>query len=233
MSPKDVARVWVRYARAVLGVPVGQIALRNRFPTSHFHEGATVDARSSLEGFNVIFGNTNVLNSSLGRHTYIQKNSSVMNSRIGRFCSIAANVKIGLGRHPIEMVSTHPAFYSNSQPLAKTFSPVDSYNPFQPIDIGNDVWIGQSALVIDGVKIGNGAAIAANAVVTKDVPPYAIVAGVPAKLVRFRFGKDTIDALESIKWWDKPDEWLAANRQLFADPAEFVRQVGESTVDGT
>lgn len=118
------------------------------------------------------------------RRSYIySKNSVVVNAIIGKFCSIAAGVNIGLGQHPVEYVSTHPSFYSVSQPIAKTYSGSDLFEPFKGrINIGHDVWIGQNVLVMDGLKIGTGAIIAAGAVVTKDVPPYAIVAGVPARL---------------------------------------------------
>ncbi len=100
-------------------------------------------------------------------------------------------MSIGLGRHPTSHVSTHPSFYSVSQPLSKTFSKYDTFNCFERTSIGHDVWIGESALVVDGVKISTGAIIAAGAVVTKDVPAYAIVAGVPARVIKYRFSEET------------------------------------------
>lgn len=222
--------VWVRYARWLLNVPLTKISLQNRFPTCHFYDGAIVDERSSLGKYNVLFHNTIIFNSSLGDHTYVQKDSNILNCTIGKFCSIAANVNIGLGRHPVEQVSTHPAFYSRTQPIARTFSAADSYDPFKPIVIGNDVWIGRSALVMDGVSVGNGAVIAANAVVTKDVPAYAIVGGVPATLIRYRFDKETIAQLEALQWWNKPDEWLAENSGAFSTPEKLLQSLREKAV---
>lgn len=220
-----IMRVWAGYVRSLLSVPLTRISLQNRFPTCRFYDGATVDPRSSLGKYNVLFQNTIVVNSSLGDHTYVQKDSNILNCRIGRFCSIAANVSIGLGRHPVEQVSTHPAFYSATQPLAKTFSGTDSYDPFRPIEIGNDVWIGKCALIMDGVRVGNGAVIGANAVVTRDVPAYAIVGGVPASLIRYRFDEETIGWLEALKWWDEPEDWLAENSCAFATPARLLERL--------
>jgi phosphonate metabolism protein (transferase hexapeptide repeat family) len=203
------------------------VALRRRFPTCEFYDGALVDANSSLGKYNVIFDNTTICNSSIGNHTYVQKNSNISNCKIGKFCSIAPNVNIGLGQHPIERVSTHPAFYSSTQPLAISFADADTYDPLKPIIIGNDVWIGHSALVMDGIAIGNGAVVAANAVVTTDVPPYAIVGGVPARIIRFRFDQLTCSRLNASEWWDKPEEWLAENCRKFANPEEFLKMVDD------
>ncbi len=190
-----------------------------------FHDGVVIDSNSKLEKYNVIFNNTTICNSFLGDHTYIQRNSSVLNCAIGKFCSIGPNVNIGLGQHPIERVSTHPAFYSITQPLALTFAIGDTFEPYKPIEIGNDVWMGHSSLIMDGVKIGNGAVIAANSVVTTDVPPYAIVGGVPAKIIRYRFDDETIRKIESSKWWDRPEEWLRKNCSYFEDTEEFLKRI--------
>ncbi len=83
------------------------------------------------------------------------------------------------------------------------------------LKIGNDVWIGANVLILDGVTIGNGAIIAAGAVVTKDVPPYAVVGGVPAKIIKYRFNKEEIDFLEQLKWWEKDEKWLTEYGKYF------------------
>ena len=231
MNFLSALKVWIRFFRRALGVPATAVALQRKFPTCQFYEGATLDSRSSLGSYNVIFQNTTIYNSVLGSHTYVQKNSGILNSKIGKFCSIASHVSVGLGRHPIEQVSTHPAFYSSTQPIAKTFSGTDIYDPFSPIVIGNDVWIGRGAIVMEGVMIGNGAVVAANAVVTKDVPAYSIVGGVPAKVMRYRFDEDTVRALEALKWWDKPDDWLVEHCRYFAAPASLFEKVRQESTD--
>ena len=231
MSLKTLLKIWARYFKRVLRIPRMNVALRKRFPTCEFYDGAFVDGCSTLGKYNVIFENSTISNSSLGSHTYVQKHSSVFNCRIGKFCSIAPNVNIGSGQHPIDRVSTHPAFYSVTQPLAKSFATVDTFEPFKPITIGNDVWIGHSALVLDGTNIGNGAVVAANAVVTEDVPPYAIVGGVPARIIRYRFDEITARKLEEIEWWNKSDEWLAAHCKYFANPGELLAVFDRKNVE--
>jgi acetyltransferase-like isoleucine patch superfamily enzyme len=139
----------------------------------------------------------------IGEWTYgtpsIRSGRAARALKIGRFCAIAYGVVIILGEeHRIDWVTTYP--FSRLFPKAKRF-------PGHPrskgdVIIGNDVWVGRDALILSGVEIGNGAVIAARSVVAKDVPPYSIVAGNPAKLVRFRFNKSVITDLQRIAWWN-------------------------------
>ena len=177
--------------------------LQRRFPTCIFYPGAAVDERSILGKYNVIFSNATVNNSKIGDHTFIQRNSNLNHSIIGKFCSIAQGVTVGLGQHPTGSVSTHPAFYSKTQPLAKSYSQKDIFEPFRQTIIGHDVWIGQNSLVTDGVRVNTGAIIAAGAVVTKDIPEYAIAAGVPAKVIKFRFDTHIREKILETRWWGK------------------------------
>ena len=135
---------------------------------------------------NIIYGYATVVNSEFGDYTYVGGHSMVQNATLGKFCSIAEGVHIGLGIHPTHLKSTHPAFYSPQSHW--DIKPDLSLNieEYKHITIGDDVWIGVNAMVMDGVTIGNHAVVAAGAVVTKDVPEYAIVGGVPAKFIRFR-----------------------------------------------
>jgi acetyltransferase-like isoleucine patch superfamily enzyme len=215
--------ILIRYFWQQFRVPIIKIALFKRFPTCVFYDGVFVDDVSSLGQFNTFFANTKVGRSTIGSHTFVQKNSNIFNCEMGKFCSIASSVSIGLGQHPIGQVSTHPAFYSFTQPIAKTFVDADKFKPYKLTVIGNDVWIGHSVLVMDGIVIGNGAIVAANAVVTKDVPPYAIVGGVPAKVIKFRFSAEHIGKLNNLEWWNKSDEWLRKHSDLFSDPDLFVK----------
>ena len=145
-----------------------------------------------------------------GRCSYFTKNLNVANKEqtvIGHFCSIGKNVRLGHGEHPKDFLSTSPYFYFDL--LKWKNKEAKSYNNFfycEPIVIGNDVWIGDDVLVKNGVKSGNGAIVGACSVVTHDVPPYAIVAGVPARIIRYRFDEKTRKELLKLQWWNLPDE---------------------------
>lgn len=190
---------------------------------------------TSFEGYNTLFKNVSCIDSVMGEYSYIQKDSFILNTKIGKFCSIADHVRTGFGNHPIQMVSTWPGFYYDTTPELKyTFHKGASLiNAFRTVggggkflvEIGNDVWIGSHVLIMDGVKIGDGAVIAAGAVVSKDVEPYAIYGGVPAKLIKYRFQKDVIDSFLELKWWDKDIEWIKRNFQQFQNTDEFVKTI--------
>jgi virginiamycin A acetyltransferase len=129
----------------------------------------------------------------IGAHSYMNGGWIRERVTIGRFCSIAYNVTIGMGNHATHLLSSHP-FATKANFDNKYDSPflAKSYDWSKRTIIGHDVWIGQGVIVLLGVTVGNGAVLAAGAVVTKDVPPYAIVGGVPAKIIRYRFDEQTI-----------------------------------------
>lgn len=126
-----------------------------------------------------------------------------INSIVGRYCSIAGGLKVIGPEHPLDCFTTSPITYEyeflggNAQPF-----PLKSIKANQKLIIGNDVWIGQNVSLRAGITVGDGAVIAANAVVVKDVPPYAVVGGVPAKIIKYRFSKSEIQSLLEIKWWN-------------------------------
>jgi virginiamycin A acetyltransferase len=160
---------------------------------------------------------------SVGKYTYghrplCYKNSPV--AAIGAFCSFGPNIGLSMGNHPVNLVSTSPVFYLDKWGIV-TETRNDVLPPDGPIHIGHDVWIGIDATLLSGINIGNGAVIAAGAVVTRDVPPYAIMGGVPAKLIRYRFDEPTISRLLASKWWTWPDEKLRAEAASFLNPASF------------
>jgi acetyltransferase-like isoleucine patch superfamily enzyme len=145
--------------------------------------------------------------------------------RIGKYCSISTQVIIFLGsEHRMDWVSTYPFPY-----LWKEASSIKGH-PYSKGDvvIGNDVYIGYHATILSGVAIGDGAGIGAGSVVTKDIPPYAIVAGNPAQIIRYRFGEETIQALLKIKWWDWSNEKVRENVHLICSDSidEFVKKFG-------
>ena len=125
-----------------------------------------------------------------------------------------------VGRHRIENVSTFPlraCFIQGGKPDDEALPP-------ETITIGNDVWIGARAVIVSNVTIGHGAVVGAGAVVTRDVSPYAVVGGVPAKIIKMRFNPEQIEKLLEIAWWDWPEERIRSNIDLFyGDPDEFIR----------
>lgn len=158
-------------------------------------------------------------NSIIGDYTYIGPSARIIHAKIGKFCSISGDTCIGMGSHPLDYLSTSPIFFSKNNSIGIAWVDSMSYKEYQEITIGNDVWIGARAMVLGGVKIGDGAVIAAGAVVTRDVPPYAVVGGVPAKVIKFRFDEPEISRLEKLKWWNLPDSALKLNISLFQNEA--------------
>ena len=142
---------------------------------------------------------------SIGDYTYINKNTTVENCQIGKYCSISEGVKINPVNHNFKLKTTHPILGDNGHYGLKN----------KKVIIGNDVWISLNVIILQGVTIGNGAVIGAGAVVTHDIPPYSIAVGVPAKVVKYRFDKQTINELEQIRWWDWPEEKIIKNSDYF------------------
>ena len=204
--------------------------LRCRFKESILHDDVLVDAHSKLGRYNVLFNRVCLVDSSIGDHTYVQQDSQIISATIGKFCSIGMRVNIGLPRHAIETASSHPIFYLKNTPLAKTYCVQDKMDVMRHTIIGHDVWIGQSAMVMGGVRIGTGAVIGAGAVVTKDVPDYGIVVGVPAKILRYRFEASTRQRLLASKWWEMSEEWLQLHVDNFLVPEDLLVQLEKNPV---
>ncbi len=180
--------------------------------------GSNVALDSFFEGMNKVADNA-TFRGYMGYGSYIGGNSSI-DGKIGRYSSVSYNVITVSGNHPSsDFVSTHPAFFSAAKQAG--FSYVDesifeettyAEGKYKTV-IGNDVWIGANVLIMSGVHIGDGAIIAAGAVVTRDVEPYEIVGGVPAKRIRMRFSEEQISYLQGLRWWDKPNQWLKENAE--------------------
>lgn len=152
-------------------------------------------------------------NSRVGRYSRINPGCKIMNTTIGNFTAIGRDTTIGLGRHPMDYLSTQNIFYKNNKMTNKWVKQI--HLPPMNIHIGSDVWIGIEAMIMDGVKIGNGAVIGARSVVTKDVPPYAIVVGQPARIIKYRFSEEIIEELEKIQWWNLNDEVISSKINFF------------------
>lgn len=156
------------------------------------------------------------VSSTMARHSFCGYDCEIANAKIGAFVSIANGVIIGGGRHPMEWIAMSPVFYKGRDSVKTKYSEHERPPP-KPVEIGNDVWIGRNAVILPGVCIGHGAVVGAAAVVTKDVPPYTIVAGNPARVIRRRFSDDEVDALLEYRWWDFEDA------KLYKDAAYFNR----------
>ena len=160
----------------------------------------------------------------IGKKTYISPNSRISMTTIGKFCSIGPNFICGYGIHPINGISTAPCFYSTLKQNGMTYTSEDKIEERKRIIIGNDVFIGMNVSILDGITVADGAVIGAGAVVTKDVPPYAVVAGVPAKIIKYRFSEEQIEKLLKIKWWNFDDEKLQDVEKMFFDVDEFIEK---------
>lgn len=167
-----------------------------------------------------------VSDSEMGRYSYIGEHTSMLYTKVGNFTSISNYCAIGGGAHPIDWVSTSPMF-NRSGGILKTKFSSNEYNPFALTKIGNDVWIGANSLIKAGVIISDGAVVGMGSVVTKDIGPYEIWAGNPAKYIRKRFDEETIKKLLEIKWWDWEDQILIKYSEYFNDPEQFLRQFSQ------
>lgn len=194
-------------------------------------EGAFIGFSVACEGKNSFGRNSSITGSAIGFGSYIAQDTKIAKTQIGRYCSIGPNVQCIFGRHPSDtFVSTHPAFfapetfvnfsYVNERLFKEYPEPIDK-DGYYTISVGNDVWIGANVSILDGVTIGDGAIVAANALVNKDVPPYTIVGGVPAKIIKKRFEQEEIDFLMDLQWWDKPQKWIQRNAQFFSNIKQF------------
>ncbi|WP_158974674.1 CatB-related O-acetyltransferase [Cellulophaga sp. L1A9] len=174
-----------------------------RFSNSKIENGACFNDDVCIGENSRVCENVVINHASIGTFTYINYGSLIQHAEIGNFCSISHGVRIGLGAHPTNLISTSPLFYKVQN--AFNYKLIDKDVEFkqnQKITIGHDVWIGAESLIMDGVTIGHGVVVAAGAVVTKNVPAYAIVGGVPAKIIRYRFNNEKINMLLNSEWWN-------------------------------
>lgn len=219
--------------------------VKNCFQIQRFHknlerggvtinEPAAITFDSTFEGKNAIGKGSELKWVRVGYGTYFGTNCYFERTKIGRFCSIARDVNIIAGTHPTHtFVSTHPAFFSLMQEEnfgyvhKKKFQELKYAEPERKLAvvIGNDVWVGANASIMEGVHIGDGAIVAANALVTKDVEPFEIVAGVPAKHMKWRFDENQRRWLNEYQWWNKSLDWIKNHAEEFEDIEKLRKSI--------
>jgi len=168
-----------------------------------------------------------LLNTKIGDYTYCNGYNQIANAEIGKFVSIAWGVRINPPNHPsYDRVAQHHFTYRSKQ---FGFSDTDDDSIFEwrkqnAVFIGNDVWIGHNALIMPGVTIGDGAVIGAGAIVTKNVEPYSVMVGVPARKIKMRFNPEQIEKIKNSKWWDWSHEQIKERLQDFKDIDLFIKK---------
>lgn len=183
--------------------------------------------RSHIDKTATVYSGTDLIDSSVGRYTYIGYDCNINQAEIGCFCSFSDHIFIGGAEHPMDWVSSSAMFMNvTGSGTAKRFAKYDS-DVFKRTVIGHDVWIGHGVTVKGGVAVGTGAVIGSGAVVTKDVPPYAVVAGVPAKVIKYRFDTETVRQLLATEWWNLTDEELSQVGSYIKEPVLFIEKVND------
>ncbi|MBO5081771.1 MAG: CatB-related O-acetyltransferase [Lachnospiraceae bacterium] len=184
-------------------------------------KNSKIDRKAKVEAGSVF------LSSSMKKYSYCGYDCQFVNVEVGAFCSISNNVVIGGGNHPLNWVSTSPAFYKGRDSISKRLATLEYDSSDAHTIIGNDVWIGNGVLIKPGVIIGDGAVLGMGSVVTKDVEPYTIVGGNPAKVIRKRFDDETIQKLLAIKWWEWEDDKILSYSKYFNDTNELLSKLEE------
>ena len=183
-----------------------------------FDSSCVISDSSFFEGANSL-GKGSFFSGSMGYGSYICDQCWIEGT-IGRFTSVGYGVRSICGTHPYEtpFATTSPMFFSLRKQSMETFASSQLFEELlPPPSVGNDCWIGERVSIVGGIKIGDGAMVLTGAVVVKDVPPYAVVGGVPANIIKYRYDEATIEWLLKIKWWNKPIEWLKKNHKLLCD----------------
>lgn len=178
------------------------------------------DNKSRFTDYTHLKRGARLVNSTVGKYSRIGINCKLVNTTVGNFTAIGENTVAGLGQHPTNYLTYHSIFYKkgNWGWHDDWVKYPEGFQENKPIAIGNNVWIGTRVVIMDGVTIGDNSIIASGAIVTKDVPPYSIVGGVPAKVIKTLFDEEMRKRLDEIQWWNLPDAEITRCIDLFHIP---------------
>lgn len=195
------------------------------FKKCEFARHSYLSYLTRLAGHNHIGRDAYVLGSHMGYGSSVADNGYFFNAVIGKYTCIGPRSAVIAGRHPTDaFVSIHPAFFSAGKKIGLSYTDRQLFREYayvgdtgKSVVIGNDVWVGADVKIMEGITVGDGAVLGAGALVTRNVEPYEIVAGVPAKHIRYRFEESDREWLLQLKWWDKTETWIRKNAQYFSD----------------
>jgi len=203
------------------------IFFKFKFKKSVISFDSSVSMNSVIFPYVKILEYSNIGSCTIQKYSYIGKNCDFSFTNVGSFCSIGAGVICGAADHPISYVSTYPGFYKSKSSGSFSFDSDIEFTDQKDTSIGHDVWIGVNVIILGGVNIGTGSVIAAGSVVTKDVLPYSIVGGIPAKVIKFRFESGLIEILLNSKWWEKDIDLIKKYNHLMNKPLLFINKIKE------
>ena len=208
---------------------LGSIISLKKITHKHIAVSAIWDSNSSFSEYSHILRGAQLSNSQVGRYSRVGNNCKLTNVSIGNFSCIGANCVLGVGQHPTNYLTYHSIFYKkgNWGWHDDWIKYPDGFKEQAQITIGNNVWIGRNVIVMDGVTIGDNAIVATGAIVTKDVPPFSIVGGVPAKVIKTLFTEEMRERLQKIQWWNLPDEEITKVIDLFHIPNPTLEDVNK------
>jgi phosphonate metabolism protein (transferase hexapeptide repeat family) len=200
-------------------------------PEPTLHDPVSI-SESELGAWTEIREGARLNESAIGDYTYLMERVQLDYATVGRFGNVAADVRLGPTNHPIDRPTAHHFTYRAAMyDMGEDDESIFEWRADQPVDVGHDVWLGHGALVLPGVTIGNGAVVAAGAIVTHDVDPYTVVAGVPAEPIRRRFSPEVAGRIEATRWWEWDHETLAERLPAFRDLDRFLKKYAPETVE--